>query len=429
MLAKLNIKSEFFKSVLVLTSGTVLAQIISYLLSPIITRLYSPEDVGEFGFYVRIVTLISTIATARYELSLPVPKNENHAFQIFRLTIRITFFTLIATALLGIIYLVYQNFDPTEIFLVLAVLVGTFLMVFYNIGTSWSVRIKSFRSISYSKISSSFSINGLRVLFGFLHWGYVGLIFSFIIGTFISILYFIYHYLVNTKNPHYKRSKGKMKVLSREFKDFPLINLPHALADALREVLLAFIIVHFFSDEIFGSFDHSFRMLKLPLILIGSSIAQVFMNKAISQIHDKKPVYPLVKRILTILILLSIIPFSLIFFFGGDMFAYVFGNEWKLSGELSEIMAIWLMTNFLISPISSLPIILSKQKSFFIISLIGSVLQILSFAILPVIFGKNQHGINTTFWFVSIAQTLINVYTFFFLIKSVKDTDRQNALV
>ena len=70
---KINLKSDFVKSVLVLISGTVMAQAIGYLISPFLTRIYSAEQMGELGMYMRVVGFVSALATARFELALPLP--------------------------------------------------------------------------------------------------------------------------------------------------------------------------------------------------------------------------------------------------------------------------------------------------------------------------------------------------------------------
>ena len=50
MLQRLHLKSEFLKSVVVLTTGTVMAQAVGYLVMPILTQLYSDEEFGEWDF-------------------------------------------------------------------------------------------------------------------------------------------------------------------------------------------------------------------------------------------------------------------------------------------------------------------------------------------------------------------------------------------
>lgn len=419
----LNLNSDFLRSVVVLTSGTVLAQLIGYLLAPIITRMYNPEEMGEFGFYLRIVTLIATIATARYELSIPLPKNEQHSFQLFRLSLRITLITSIITFGFSLVYMALKGFQTDAVFISLAVVFGTFFLVFFNLGTSWSIRTKAFRNISISKVTNSLSMNGLRVLFGFFHFGTYGLLISFIVSLIAGSYFFFTDFYENSRKKINAASKKKMYVLSKIYRDFPRINLPHALSDNFRDLLVAFIIVHFFSEEIFGSFDHSFRMLRLPLMVIGASMSQVFFNKASEMYNSDKPLLPLVRKMIKSLILISIVPFSIVFFWGEDLFAFVFGSAWRQSGIISEIMTPWLLFNFIASPLSTLPIILGKQKQFFIIGIIGSVLQIAGFGILPMLGDENNESLYFVFKVVSGSQVLLYLVILFFIVRITRNSD------
>ena len=49
--------------------------------------------------------------------------------------------------------------------------------------------------------------------------------------------------------------------------------------DITRELLIAFFILLFYSKNILGSYDFSFKMLKLPLTILGTSIGQVYFQK------------------------------------------------------------------------------------------------------------------------------------------------------
>ena len=52
MINKLKPKSEFAKNVLTLMTGTTIAQAIPIAISPILTRLYTPEDFGVFNLMI-----------------------------------------------------------------------------------------------------------------------------------------------------------------------------------------------------------------------------------------------------------------------------------------------------------------------------------------------------------------------------------------
>lgn len=427
MLKKINIKSDFLKSIVVLTSGTLIAQVISYLATPFITRLFSPDEIGELGIFLRITAFITAIATARYELTLPLPKNQNHAFQLFRLSLRVALITLGISLVLGIGYWVWADFDIHIIWYILFIVSTSFFMIFRNIGTNWAIRNKTFKHISVSGVIGSLFTNGIKIISGVFHFGVIGLIISHLVGSATAVIVFIREYLRNKTTKGFERSGAKMKVLAKNYRDFPAVNLPHTLIDNGRELLIAFFVVEFFDQAIFGSYDHSFRMLKLPLVLVGASMGQVFFNRCSANFSEKKAIYPLLRRTTLMLTGLSILPFSIIFFFGEEIFVFVFGAQWVYSGQISEIIAPWLMINFIASPISTIPLVIGKQKLFFWLGLISTIIQLAGFGFLPLLMEQGKINGNELFWIISISMSLFLILVIFIKLNITKKADHLNG--
>lgn len=428
MLKKINIKSDFLKSIVVLTSGTLIAQVISYLATPFITRLFSPDEIGELGIFLRITAFITAIATARYELTLPLPKNQNHAFQLFRLSLRVALISLGISLVLGIGYWVWSDFDVHIIWYILFIVSTSFFMIFRNIGTNWAIRNKTFKHISVSGVIGSLFTNGIKIISGVFHFGVIGLIISHLVGSATSVIVFIREYLRNKTTKGFERSGAKMKVLAKNYRDFPAVNLPHTLIDNGRELLIAFFVVEFFDQAIFGSYDHSFRMLKLPLVLVGASMGQVFFNRCSANFSEKIAIYPLLRRTTLMLTGLSILPFSIIFFFGEEIFVFVFGEQWAYSGQISEIIAPWLMINFIASPISTIPLVIGKQKLFFWLGLISTIIQLTGFGFLPLLMEQGKINGNELFWIVSLSMSLFLILVIFIKLNITKKADQLNGI-
>ena len=133
-----------------------------------------------------------------------------------------------------------------------------------------------------------------------------------------------------------------MRIIAGKYKDFPFSSLPHALSDNLRDLILAMLLVYVFSEEIFGAFDHSLRMLRIPLMIVGTSLGQVFFSKISEAKKNNLELMPLVLKVTKYLFLLSVIPFLLVIFFGEELFSFVFGfaseeNFLKDFGALRKI--------------------------------------------------------------------------------------------
>lgn len=57
-----------------MASGTAMAQVISMLLAPIITRLYGPEAYGMMGTFMAIIGIFTPIAALTYPIAIVLPK-------------------------------------------------------------------------------------------------------------------------------------------------------------------------------------------------------------------------------------------------------------------------------------------------------------------------------------------------------------------
>ena len=104
MINKFKPKSEFSSNVLTLMTGTTIAQAIPIAISPILTRIYTPEDFGMFALYMSMATIISVIATGRYELAIILPEKDEDAINIMMLSIGITFLVSLITLLIIFIF-------------------------------------------------------------------------------------------------------------------------------------------------------------------------------------------------------------------------------------------------------------------------------------------------------------------------------------
>jgi O-antigen/teichoic acid export membrane protein len=76
------LRSEFNRNALTLVSGTAIAQAILVLISPILTRLYSPADFGDLALFISITSIIGVIANGRYELAIMLPEKDEDAINV-----------------------------------------------------------------------------------------------------------------------------------------------------------------------------------------------------------------------------------------------------------------------------------------------------------------------------------------------------------
>ena len=80
-------RSELTKNILKLITGTAIAQLISILISPALTRIYTSEEFGEFTLVSSIFAMLALIAGGRYELAILLPKRKTEAANVFVLSL------------------------------------------------------------------------------------------------------------------------------------------------------------------------------------------------------------------------------------------------------------------------------------------------------------------------------------------------------
>lgn len=411
-------ESDFLRSVLTLMTGTVVAQIIGYAVYPILTRIYNDEQMGELGLFARFVPFIATFASARYELAIPLVKHDHHAFSIFRLCLRIAFICLFSVLIFGMGYAIFQPDQKDYLTFVLLSVGSAYATVWIGIGTIWAVRKKEFSLISRQKVVNAIGVNGFRLLFGVLNMGAFGLLLGTFIGTLLSSFVFFRRFFT-LKKEHVSHSKRKqMNVLAKEYKNFPLMSLPHGLLDLAVDAVIAWSTVKFFSKAEFGQYSLAFLVMKIPLSVVGQAMGQVFFNRISEYANLGKSAVPLITKTSSTLFLLSIVPFTIIFLFGDQIFGLVFGHQWRLAGEFSELLVPYLFLNFILSPMSSLPLVFGRQIQGLFIAIIVAIIQLTSFVLIPFLYDDSSLY-NIVLW-NSLGMSVILIGVFFVYLQIAK---------
>ena len=382
-------KGDFLKSLVVLLSGTVIAQVLNIAFMPIISRVYTPDEVGVLNFYLQIVTFITVVATLRMELAIPLEKEDSDRYTILRFASRFAVL-FSAISLFFVPFLSWkEDFSFVLFWVALFIPLGALLHALFNIGMYWSLAQDAFKTISAARLIRSFSTNSLKVIFGFLNFGGVGLIVSVLIGMFAAVAVYAKDVFRVFKLFPYKKGSVREKELMHKHRDFRLFNLPHVLVDLTRDLVLASIIVSFCSTHDYGSFSQAYIVLRLPLMFVGEAIGQALFAKLIKLIEANQKIGPFVLKLVTGLSLVSFVPF------------------WLVSEYGVEVIAWWSMVLFVVSPISFLPIVLKQQGSYFALNIIRTLCLILA-TVVP-IYLNNQIPLEDLLEIVALTQIGINL--------------------
>lgn len=189
----------------------------------------------------------------------------------------------------------------------------------------------------------------------------IGLLISSIAGQFIAASVLISVGL--KKIFHFRRNDFKQMVsLIKHYKEFPAINLPLAIIDIFSLQVIVILISNFFSDEITGYYSFALRLLTIPSVLIGGAIGQVFYQRLSDLVNQRGEYKSFILQTWRTLLAGSIVPLIIIIIFAPDLFAFVFGENWRYSGNIASVLSVMYFFMFLTAPVSSIYLIFNQQK-------------------------------------------------------------------
>nr|WP_298996109.1 oligosaccharide flippase family protein [uncultured Allomuricauda sp.] len=361
--------SKFTKNVLTLVTGTAIAQAIPLGLSPVLTRLYTPDDFGIFALYMSFVAIGTVLASMKYDLAIILPSDEKDAANI---TILALFIVAGISTILFATVLVFNtsitNFLISEsskrasiskwlYFVPLSV----FLMGTFNAISYWFNRNSNYKVMAKSKVANSGSMTIAQVVLGTMKKNSIGLIGGFILGRLLSVIY-LFLQLKKEKN-NFVRYYDKPKLISmkKRYRRFPMFTLPGEFINVVSNQLPVFLLGKFFSAGILGNYSLMERVLNAPISLLGRSVLDVFKQKASEDFAKMGNCREIFLKTLKTLAALAVVPCLILFLFGPWIFKVVFGESWIVAGEFSQIFAILFFFKFIASPLSYMFNIAEKQ--------------------------------------------------------------------
>ena len=364
MISKLKPKSEFSRNVLTLMTGTTIAQAIPIAISPILTRIYSPEDFGLFALFIAIASIFGSIANGRYELAIMLPKKDEDAINIFALGFIITL--VISLTLLILVILFHDYFvallNNKEIGIWLYfVPIAVFFTGLFNILNYFNNRKKYYKDIANATIIKSIILAIVQLSIGFIKGGVVGLISGQILSQIFANMR-LFKNITKDKLLISKISKVKMISLAKKYQNFPKYSMPGSLASILSTQLTNILISAFYSVATLGFYSLVQRLLGMPSSLVGASMGQVFFQQATQEKHETGKAINSFKSTIKKLIIIGLPSFGILFFIVEDLFTLVFGEEWRVSGSYAQILIPLFFIRFISSPLSMIYDIFNKLK-------------------------------------------------------------------
>ncbi|EOD7799907.1 type 8 capsular polysaccharide synthesis protein Cap8K [Staphylococcus aureus] len=391
---------------MILSSG--IAQVILIITTPIITRLYSPTEFGEFTIFSNIAMILIPIINARYDLLIVNTKNDRSANILSQISFLISLLILlILIPIFAISAWLYPNFILDFIFIIIML----FLVSLTNIFTNYLNKERKYKVLSLINVFRAGSMALLQIIFGLLALGSLGLIIGFSLSYIAGITL---GYKTFKKHFNIVRDKEETKALFLENKNQLVYSTPSILLNSLSFSVVVFFIGILYTNTEVGIYGMAIRVLGIPVTIISLGLSKIFMQQANDYYIEYGNFRNLLLKFSSILVIVSIILYVPLYLFSEELVNILLGHSWVDAITVIKIVIPLFVIRLIVSTVSLSVIVLQKQQLELILQalfLIGTTATFVISKMLNLTF-SNFVSINTVVLIVSYMIFFIALYYF-----------------
>jgi lipopolysaccharide exporter len=345
------------RSVAIVAGGSALGQAISLAATPILTRLYTPADFGLMGVYSSLLTLVVTVASARYESAIPLPRKDRSAIDVLWLC----FFLLLATASVCAVAVwwggswLFERLNAAQLkpygwLLPLGVLgAGA-----YSILNLWAIRRRAYKRLAQTRLSQSVSSVAIGVALGSIWSGPLGLLLGVLAMQTAGITSLGRELFPATGSALHAPSLGRMSAAAYTYRQFPIFSTGAIFLCTLGMNVPSLLLTTLYGPEVTGWFNLAQRATLVPMTLVGTAISQIFLGEAAELIRTRPADLPgLFRRVTRRTTRLSMLVLG-IGVLAPFAFGPILGAKWSTAGTYALFLAICCAGQLIVSPISSI---------------------------------------------------------------------------
>lgn len=343
-------RSAFVQNVVVLMSGTALAQALQFAVSPVLSRLFAPAAFGLLGVFLAAKSVLFVVSAAKYELSLVLPDQDDVAANLFAFGLGLVGMVSMSV-LVGVVVgrgslatlMGESKLAPYLWWLPLAVLAaGTYRVLNY-----WATRKQHYTRLSISQGVRSCGVAGTQVPAGYLQMGPGGLIGGQVAGEVLATVVLGWQILrEDWRSIREALSLSTLRAAAHQYRKFPLYTAPQDLVNSVSQNVPSFLLAFFFDPATVGFYWFTWRLLKAPSRLIKEAVRKVFYQRISDKHNEGEDLYPDFWRTTAGLGALALVPVGIIALAGPPLFSFVFGDEWTRAGHYAQWLVLWWFFGF-----------------------------------------------------------------------------------
>lgn len=346
----------------IVLTGTLVGQGSLMLASPLVTRLYAPEQLGALAVFTSVAAVLGTLSLLRLDSVILLPRSERAAVSAVALAVSASTVIGIFLAVLGLVVAapLAERMNAPDLRAQWPLLCVTVVLIaFAQILGSWLGRRGDYTGLGIRAGAQGLGQTVTQLVSGIFGATTTGLLASLGAGYALSLGG------MTGRGGLAKRPKPRLRlmvgVLSR-YRRFPLVFSWSALLNSVGQHAPLVIVSALFGQLEVGLFALCIRVLASPVAVIGQALGKVFQAESAEDIRNATPALHRRVRHTAVLLAGCASPLVIaVLLFGPQLFSVAFGNPWAVAGEYARYLVLSYLLQFIASPLSSLLLLTESQ--------------------------------------------------------------------
>lgn len=345
-----------------LSSSSALLMFLPLIVTPILSRLYTPEDYGDWGVFSSVFYVVNSFLFLSYENAIVKTNKAEDVPNLMGLCAIVSSVIIILTVLLfsvgrlvGITF--FEQFPSITLLATLLV-----AQAVHTLANNVANREKQYGMMSIASIVGGVSQASCRIALGIYPIVAYGLIVGNVLAQILTTLFIVVCLWCSVHILWKDFSLGKVLLLAKTNWKFPLFDAPARFIELSLGNVALIIMTFFWSRGDVGCYSMVVQFILLPISIIGSAMGNVFYRELSESIEDSTAISTTTLRAAKITFILSLLPILFLSLGGDKLLVLLLGGQWETAGKMALCLCIYSVPTILSEPLLPVYRSLSRQE-------------------------------------------------------------------
>ncbi|MEB2348873.1 MAG: lipopolysaccharide biosynthesis protein [Comamonadaceae bacterium] len=377
---------SLLRKVGVLAGGTAAGQIITVCAMPVVTRLYTPEQMGIIALFLSFFFWWASTLSLRYENALLIAEDDEESHYLYEFILVLVAITSAIGLPLLWAFKTYHvfGFDMVPDWSPILMVPMLFGYGAFMATRAWALRAGLISELTRATIVRAGVNSGVKIALGAASWGVLGLFVAELVGSYASLFR-----LKRATSQYFSSSKPRrtswihVKRIIFKYHKFPVFEVPATWLDALTLVLPVPMIVALYGPVEAGWFGLARMIVGAPNAQIGAAAADVFQMELAGAVQsgDRQRARHLFYSVIKKMAVFGLLPLIAIVLIAPWAMQPIFGENWKQSGNVAAVIAPWFYATLVVISLSRALSVLQKQEYKLIADGVSLVMMVVAFIV------------------------------------------------